>query len=121
MKTKYDRAGSEAKLYLFNDAIMITRKQKVGGARVCKEFATLANVELIGADGGMAIFGLNILEGKGGKQKCHVFKGSSTADSTASFIAALQNEMAMLQMRRRSEVLLPGAGLAAFAQNAIDL
>lgn len=117
LKTKYDRAGSEAKLYLFNDAVMITRK-RTGGNRVCKQFAPLGRVELIGADGGLAVFGLNVLDGEGGgKQKCHVFKGGSTADSIASFIAAIQAEMAMLQMRRRSEVLLPGAGMLALENN----
>ena len=118
MTSSYLKAGSEAKIYLFNDAIMITSKKR--GSRVCKQFAPLGRVELIGADGGLEVFGLNVLDGDGGKQKCHVFKGGSAADSTASFIAAIQAEAAMLQMRRRSEVLLPGAGMLAL-ENSVNL
>ena len=86
----------------------VTRK-RTGGSRVCKEFAPLGRVELIGADGGMPVFGLNVLDGEGGRKKCLVFKGGASSDSTAAFIAALQTEMDMVQLRRKSEVLLPGA------------
>lgn len=81
--TSFDQAGTECKIYLFNDALMVTRKK--AGSRMCKRFVLLIDVELIESDGAFGVFGLKMPPspdaGSDGKAGCQVFKGGASTDS----------------------------------------
>ena len=98
VRQKHKKAGSDVKMYLFNDAVLISVKRL--GRRTCRDFVPLSGLTVFDIDERLDIFGLKFT-GKGGAPVCQVYKAASLA-AKQDFLQQLQQEMA-ISVQLRSE------------------
>lgn len=67
LAAQQDKAGTEVKVYLFSDALLVAVKQRIGGS-TCRDFVPLDRLAGVvePADDSLGIFGLNIRDGQVG-------------------------------------------------------
>jgi sulfur transfer complex TusBCD TusB component (DsrH family) len=82
------QAGSELKVYLFNDAVLVATKKL--GKSVCKDLLLLADVTVLETDAALGLLGLRYKSSKG-VDACIVLKAGDAAQA-AGFRAAMRRE-----------------------------